>query len=319
MATTLRRLLMRPGTLRPTVSLLPHFSFSEASSFLLLSKKSSLSRRSLYNFAVTRQIPNSFVNSISKYYENNNQDDAAISISLAKSQHEDYVKLLRLKVPTLELPPLEHHPDCVFVEDTVVAVDNRAVITWPGHASRQGEVDSIRQVLEQLGMDVWEMKTQNADAICDGGDVMYTGRHLFVGLSERTNAQGASVLEEAFSPLPMVTVALDAKDALHLKSIVTHMDEYTILAPQGSLGDKVLQAMDAAALGYTTVRLPDIRACNVVTVNGLIVASDNICEESRAILLDCALERNLDVEFVGNTEIAKSDGANTCCSVLLSL
>lgn len=33
-------------------------------------------------------------------------------------------------------------------------------------------------------------------ATLDGGDVLFTGKHLFVGLSHRTNQRGADVLIE---------------------------------------------------------------------------------------------------------------------------
>jgi dimethylargininase len=33
-------------------------------------------------------------------------------------------------------------------------------------------------------------------ATLDGGDVLYTGEHLFVGLSHRTNQRGADVLKK---------------------------------------------------------------------------------------------------------------------------
>jgi dimethylargininase len=275
--------------------------------------------RCLHNFALTRQVPNSFANAVTKYYQGK---DDAISMPLAKAQHEEYLSVLRTKVPTLILPALEAHPDSIFVEDTVVAIGSkRAVITWPGHMTRQGEVASIQKVLvEQMGMEVWDMHSRNELAICDGGDVLNTGRHVFVGLSERTNMEGATVLREAFdSHLPVITVTLEADDALHLKSIVTHMDEYTLLVPDGSLGDKVWKDMDAETLGYQAVRLPDIRACNVVSLNGLIVASANICDESRRMLEDCAQQKSLDIAFVDTSEIHKGDGACTCCSVLLSI
>jgi dimethylargininase len=287
-------------------------------------------RRCLYNFALTRQIPNSFVNALTKYYDGSkDKDDARISLPLAKSQQEEYLSLLRSKVPTvLQLPALESHPDSIFVEDTVVFVGGnnskarkRVVLTWPGHVSRQGEVASIHKVLGDQGMDVWDMHARNDQAICDGGDVLNTGRHVFVGLSERTNQHGAMVLEEAFAcvSLPVITVPLNKEDALHLKSIVTHIDANTLLLPQGPLGDKIWRDMNAEALGYHAVRLPDIRACNVVVVNGLMVASSNICDESRTILEACAHQRNLTIAFVGTSEIHKVDGACTCCSVLLSI
>ena len=75
----------------------------------------SVSSRFNHNFALTREVPLSFPNSISKYA----QVEDTINVKLAKSQHDHYVSLLRSKIPTLELPALESHPDSVFVEDTV--------------------------------------------------------------------------------------------------------------------------------------------------------------------------------------------------------
>lgn len=196
------------------------------------------------------------------------------------------------------------------------------MITCPGHVLRQGEVDSIQKILKQLGMDVCDMREKDPSALCDGGDVLNTGRHMFVGLSDRTNRAGAHILEEAFGGynFPVISVQLKSSDALHLKSIVTHLDEKTLLVPEGDLGSRVIKEMKAEDLGYEVVLLPDISACNVVTVNdALVLASDSICDESRQRLEEAATARSLDLRFVGTTEVAKSDGALTCCSVLLSL
>lgn len=131
------------------------------------------------------------------------------------------------------LPSIEHHPDCVFVEDTVVAIDNTAVICRLGHTSRMGEVDSVKEVLEQLGMEVIDMRNESSNnsdsstnnneevACCDGGDVLYTGRHLFVGLSDRTNKRGFELLRRVFGNKVDVVVVppiIQGKDVLHLKS-----------------------------------------------------------------------------------------------------
>lgn len=42
------------------------------------------------------------------------------------------------------LPALEAHPDCPFVEDTVVYARGIAVTLRQGHDSRIGEVDAVR-------------------------------------------------------------------------------------------------------------------------------------------------------------------------------
>ena len=284
---------------------------------------STIIHRSLYNLALTRQVPHSFVDSLSHYA----QDSEPISIERATQQHKDYVSLLRTKIPTLDLPPLEAHPDGTFVEDTVVAVQNCAVITNPGHVSRQGEVESIQLILEQLGMQIVSMEALNPNAICDGGDVLTTGRHMFVGLSNRTNQEGAAILQDVFgggggggdNSLEVIPVPMDSTDALHLKSIVTHLDEHTLLAPIGMAGDKLLQAMKAHTLGYQIVRLPDMVACNVVSVNGMILASTAMSQQSKQLLQAVTDERNMELCFVETSEINKADGACTCCSVLLSL
>ena len=60
-------------------------------------------------------------------------------------------------------------------------------------------------------------------------------------------------------------------------------------------------------------------ACNVVAVNGGILAQHTGCPESKALLVNAAKERQLDIEFVSHSEFAKCDGALTCCSVLLQI
>lgn len=266
-----------------------------------------------YSLAISRQVPNSLANALTKYAS---AENGPIDMDMAKIQHENYLRALRRLVPTLCLPALDKHPDCHFVEDTVVAIQNKAVITKPGHPSRQGEVETIREVLLQLGYDVKDMRDHET-ALCDGGDVMYTSRHLFVGLTNRTNQAAVDFLSDSFG---IEAIAVPFSDnALHLKSIVSHMDPTTLLAPIGTVGDELLKTMKAEELGYNVVRLPSMLACNVVSVNSGILAQDEGCAESRELLTKAASDRNLKIEFVDASEFAKIDGALTCCSVLLQI
>jgi dimethylargininase len=267
--------------------------------------------------AIARQVPQSFASAITKYAD----DPAKVDLENAIQQHIIYLDRLRRFVPTLCLPAMDDLPDSIFVEDTVVAVGNKAIITNPGHPSRRDEVNSIQEVLsQQLGMDVTDMRDfHSGTAFCDGGDVLtiVARNHMFVGISERTNMKGAQVLGDALG-IEAIPVQFEG-NALHLKSIVTNVDDSTLLAPTGKLGDVVLEAMDAVNRGYTVVRLPSMLACNVVSVNGGLLAQDVGDNKSRRILEQVAAERNLPIEFVSCSEIAKVDGALTCCSVLLSL
>ena len=284
-------------------------------------------RRSRHTIAIAREIPNSFVNAVAAH----STDPTAVSLSLARKQHHEYVSVLRQHIPTLSLPPLESHPDCLFVEDTVVAIGNTAVITQLGHASRRGEADSVKEVLQQLGMKhVYDMRENHNNTeevpLCDGGDIIYTGRHLFVGMSDRTNDRGYQFLRETFARhgipadnIISVPSIVTGKEVLHLKSAVTHIDECTLLAPEGSSGDDVLRAMKSDQRGYQAIRLPNMLSCNAVIVNGHVIAQDLHCIESKNRIEIACKERQLGLTFVNTSELAKKDGALTCCSVLLSL
>ncbi|CAH6777160.1 Ddah1 [Phodopus roborovskii] len=54
----------------------------------------------------------------------------------------------------------------------------------------------MKEALEKLQLNIVEMKDENATL--DGGDVLFTGREFFVGLSKRTNQRGAEILADTF-------------------------------------------------------------------------------------------------------------------------
>ncbi|KAL7527099.1 hypothetical protein ACHAWF_002037 [Thalassiosira exigua] len=290
------------------------------------SVRSSSTSQSGCRIAIARDIPDSFVDAVVAHHS---ADDSPVSLALAREQHHKYLSKLRRHVPTICLPAIEPHPDCLFVEDTVVAVGDTAVVTRLGHVSRRGEVDSIKDILSQLGMNVCDMRSDGDEtegALCDGGDVMFTGRHLFVGMSDRTNDRGYQFLRDSFScrglhedDVISVPPVVAGKEVLHFKSAVTHIDEHTLLAPEGKIGDDVLKSMKATELGYDAIRLPDILSCNAVVVNGNVVAQDSTCEVSKQRIESACNERNLGLTLVNSSELAKKDGALTCCSVLIGV
>lgn len=53
------------------------------------------------------------------------------------------------------------------------------------------QIPAIKKIVHMHDID--------AEATLDGGDVLYTGKHLLVGLSHRTNQRGADVLEKVMS------------------------------------------------------------------------------------------------------------------------
>src|SRR5258708_38689601 len=96
-------------------------------------------------------------------------------------------------------------PDSVFVEDTAVVLDDVAIITRPGAASRRGEVDSVAEVLQRYR----PLFRVSEPATLDGGDVLVIGQRLHIGLSQRSNREAV----EQLNAIPVHFV-----DCLHLKS-----------------------------------------------------------------------------------------------------
>ncbi|KAL7469525.1 hypothetical protein ACHAXS_009945, partial [Conticribra weissflogii] len=339
--------------------------------------------RSKHTLAITRHIPDSFRDALSAHHD---ASSSPISLTQCRTQHARYQTVLQslLPRPIVSLPPLEHHPDCPFVEDVVVVANGVACITNPGHPSRRGdEVDSVKNVLLDLpsnegcsssssfcfveGESLFDMRNSNNNnynnhdndddndhvdnddddndhvddrgammmATADGGDVLYTGRHLFVGLSDRTNYMGYEFLRSVFGPrlggggdavvVPVVippvergtTTTTTTSSVLHLKSAVTHLDDRTLLAPEGPLGDAILEAMKAEERGYRAIRLGDVLSCNVVVVNDHVLVQDSDCDVSTERIVEACRERGLGWTFVDTGELAKKDAALTCCSVLL--
>ena len=256
-----------------------------------------------------------------------------IDITTAIQQHDAYYELLKSIVTNIiHLEASDEYPDCVFIEDAAVAVDNKVVITNIGADSRKGEVDAVQECLEKMNMDVYDMRVEaNDDATCDGGDVLYPvhwdgstklgGKHMFVGISSRTNQKGFEYLCKVFHELEVIPVHMaNISNALHLKSITTHLDHSTLIMPTGRCGDELIRAMKATEKGYTVIRLPDIKACNIVSVNGHVIAQKCISDESKMILeREVVSKRGMKLYYMDSSEFAKCDGALTCKSILLNL
>lgn len=114
------------------------------------------------------------------------QPKEAINVEKAKQQHSVYVAELKKLIPeVVEVPADDRFPDQVYVEEPAVILDGVALLTKMLPQSRAGEIGPMRTVLEKMNFQILEMK--EPDAFLDGGDVMFTGREFFVGLSERTN------------------------------------------------------------------------------------------------------------------------------------
>ncbi|XP_020355092.1 N(G),N(G)-dimethylarginine dimethylaminohydrolase 1 [Oncorhynchus tshawytscha] len=268
-----------------------------------------------FTHAVIRAIPSS----LAKEALRMNVSD--VDLEKAQREHEVYVGVLKQKLglEVIELPADESLPDCVFVEDAAVVCGDTALITRPGAESRRKETAAIRQTLKELGLNIVDMSDENATL--DGGDVLFTGREFFVGLSKRTNQRGAEILADAFKDYAVSTVPVT--DGLHLKSFCSMGGPGLIVIGSSEPAQKALKIMQQMSdHRYDKLTVPDDIAANTIYMNlpgkGHVLLHCTPEEFPESAKVFEKLKDHMLIP-VSNMEKVKVDGALTCCSVLINM
>jgi len=102
----------------------------------------------------------------------------AIDVTRARAEHEVYESVLRdLGCQVQRLPAGPDMADSVFIEDAALVLDELAVITRPGAASRRAETAAVAEAVRRHR----PVAAILAPGTLDGGDVVRIGKRLFVG------------------------------------------------------------------------------------------------------------------------------------------
>lgn len=263
---------------------------------------------------LTRPLPRSFAEAA---LSRSPRDQAPIDQARAEAQHADYVAALREAAPDavfVEAPAADDLPDCVFVEDIAVALPRGVMFTTPGAVSRQAEVEGVRSALLRAGLE--PRGALSPPDTLDGGDVLSLGdRGFLVGHSRRTTPGAAQALSEA-SGLPVMFVPVPG-DELHLKSAITWAGPtHGLLCAESArrwFESTVAPYLPGgvADLGGVTF-LADALAANVVIVGETALWQGEDCPAFAAL----RAKPGLLWRRVNMDELAKADGALTCCSVI---
>jgi len=142
-------------------------------------------------------------------------------------QHQNYINALRdCGIEVNILNEDENFPDSTFVEDTALLTPNCAIITNPGATTRKSEILEMKKVLLGLYRKVEDIKEPGT---LEAGDVMMVGNHYYIGLSERTNLQGAKQLIEILNKYGLTGSTISLEKVLHLKSGVSYLENNNLL------------------------------------------------------------------------------------------
>lgn len=230
-------------------------------------------------------------------------DRVPIDYPRAAAQHEAYVALLQsLGLDVLRLAAEPDLPDAVFVEDTAIVVNEVAVITNPGAVSRRPETVAVAQALR-----AWRPVVHLTEpSTLDGGDVIRLGRTLYIGLSSRSNAEAAAQLHELLTGNGYEVRTLAVTGCLHLKSAATAVTDRLVLAnpkwcdPTAFRGARIIEVDPAEPFAANLIQLPD----SVIMGGGYPRTADRLRQEG------------ITVHQVDLSELAKAEGAVTCCSLV---
>jgi dimethylargininase len=226
--------------------------------------------------------------------------------SKALAQHAEYCRALEACGLILtRLPADTAFPDSTFVEDTAVLTERGAILTRPGAPTRQGEVAGIRKTLEAVFP---KLDTIQPPGTLEGGDICNADGHFFIGVSRRTNPEGARQLSEWLSQRGYTATLVDIRgipSILHLKTGFSYLGERRlVMIPPLAEGQPFN--------GFQIIRtVPGEEwAANVLRINASVVIAGGYPRmESTLRAAGCAV---LPVDM---SEFRKMDGSLTCLSL----
>lgn len=221
----------------------------------------------------------------------------------ALAQHADYVCALKeCGLAVTQLAADEDFPDSTFVEDVALMTSECAIITRPGAASRTGETKSIAASIEQFYDSVYAIQSPGT---IEAGDIMMVGKHFFIGLSERTNAEGSQQMISFLQQHGMTASLVGLDEVLHLKTGLGYLENNTLLACGEFLGKQEFKKFD-----IIEVDEDEAYAANSVWVNGTVLTPKGFPKTKKQIELAGYSVREVDV-----SEFQKIDGGLSCLSL----
>ena len=228
-----------------------------------------------------------------------------IDVALAERQHLAYERCLAdLGCAVTSLPSEPALPDSVFVEDTAIVLDELAVVTRPGAVSRRPETASVAAALAP-----WRALLHlGPPGTLDGGDVLVVGRRIFVGRSLRSDEAGCGQLRDLLGPRGYAVVPVPVRGCLHLKSAVTALPGDRLLANRSWVDVTAF-----AGLGIIDVDPAEPHAANALRIGDSVVFPAAF-ERTRRRLEGAGIG----VVSVDVSELARAEGAVTCCSLVLA-
>jgi dimethylargininase len=221
----------------------------------------------------------------------------------ALKQHRAYVDALRYcGLEVTELAADSRYPDSTFIEDVALCTPAGAVICRPGAPSRRGETEGMQKVLAPFFTRIAEV---GPPGTLEAGDIMMTGDHYYIGLSERTNPEGARQLIAILESFGFSASATPVGKVLHLKTGMSYLENNRLLA-----GGEFVEAPAFSHFHQIIVSPEEAYAANSLWINGKVLVPAGFPQTCAKIAAAGCETIDLDV-----SEFQKLDGGLSCLSL----
>lgn len=228
-----------------------------------------------------------------------------IDLECARRQHDGYEQALARAGCVVErLAEEPELPDSVFVEDTALVLDELAVILRPGAESRRPETATVARALARHR----ETVELGAPGTLDGGDILRLGRMLYVGLSTRSGTAGIAALAEVVRRFGYDVVGVAISGCLHLKSAATALSPEIVLANPAWVDPRAFPGVEVLE-----VDPGEPHAANTLPVGGRLIYAAGFPQTAERLAA-----RGYELDRIELSELAKAEGAVTCCSLIVS-
>jgi len=252
----------------------------------------------MFNKAIVRKPCHNMVHGLTRSTHLGTPD-----FSRACEQHAAYIEALQycgLEVLVLEAD--EAFADSVFVEDTALLTPAGVIITRPGTTSRCSEVLAIRKTLSHYFSDIHNIASPGT---IEAGDIMAADGHYFIGLSERTNPEGAAQMIAILKAMGFGASTVSFNEVLHLKTGVNYL-ESNILLVSGEFCSRA----EFRTFEQIEISPEEDYATNSVWINDVVLVPAGFPQTAAAIRT-CGFE----VLEVDVSEYQKLDGGLSCLSL----
>ena len=218
-------------------------------------------------------------------------------------QHDAYIEALKTcGVAVTVLGPDSNFPDSTFIEDAALLTPHCAILTNPGAASRNGEPATIKKTLQRFYDNV---ESITGTGTVEAGDIMMVGSHFYIGLTDRTNEEGAEHMIQILEKYQLTGSVVPVEKVLHLKTGVSYLENDILMA-----SGEFLENDEFKKFSIIEVSEDEGYAGNSIWVNDTVITPQGFPKTT------AALEKiGYRIVTLDMSEFRKLDGGLSCLSL----